>query len=235
MNNFNLSVSNWNKNIPKIYLCEKYGSNQSPSLKWTSINNSKSYALILQDLNEVAHNFIHWYIPSIEPSINSISNLKNNQNPKTNSSDLFTFYENNPQIPVKQGLNTSSSFGYHGPCAPKNTGDHEYVFYFYALDNDIFKVLNEKKNQFTNEYKNLFKPKTKSEFENLLQSLGIKTIAFTSHSGFFNPSSLSNSDSDSDFQSGSGSDSESDYNSFSDKDYDNNESDEDENDNNNED
>jgi phosphatidylethanolamine-binding protein (PEBP) family uncharacterized protein len=235
MNNINLSVSNWNQNIPKKYLCNKYGFNQSPSVKWTSVINSKSYAFILQDLNEVSHNFIHWYIPSIDPSIHSISTLKNNLNPKSNSSDLLTFYENNPQIPLKQGLNTSSSFGYHGPCAPKNTGDHEYVFYFYALDNDIFKVLNEKKNQFANEYTNLFKPKTKSEFDNLLQSLGIKTIEFTTHSGFFNPSSLidndndnnNNNDNDNESQSDS-SDSVSDYNSFSDDSDDDDDDDEDE-------
>ncbi len=201
MNNLNLSVSNWNQNIPKKYLCPKYGLNESPTIKWSPVNNCKSYAFIIQDLNEVSHNFIHWYIPSINPSVESILSLKNNKNISSSPSELLTFYENNPNIPVKQGLNTSTSFGYHGPCAPKDTGDHEYVFYFYALDNDIFKVLNEKKNQFSNDYNNLFKPKTKSELEQLIKNLNINILAFTTHSGFFNPSSLTGSGKDSDYDS----------------------------------
>ncbi len=185
-----INISNWNQKIPISYLCPKYGDNHSPNVKWTKVNNTKSYAFILQDLAEVAHNFIHWYVPFIDPSLESISSLNNSKNLKLTSSDILSFYEEHPDMKVKQGINTSTSFGYHGPCAPKGTGNHEYVFYFYALDNDLFKVLNEKKSQFQNDYNNLFNPKTKSEFENLLKKLNVNILSQTSHSGFFDPSNL---------------------------------------------
>ncbi len=186
----NISVSNWNQKIPQQFLCSKYGDNISPSVKWSPIESAKSYAIVLQDLSPVAKNFIHWYIPSINPSIESISSLNNTKNLNLSNSDILSFYEQNPSIKVKQGINTSTSFGYHGPCAPKNTGNHEYVFYIYALDQDLFDFLNEKKNIYHDEYTNLFLPKIKSDFENLLKKLNINIISQSSHSGFFNPSNL---------------------------------------------
>ncbi len=187
--NLNLNIPDWTNSISTDFLCPKYGKNLSPKISWSVIKNIKSYALILQDIHPVAHNHIHWYIPSISPSVHSIASLNNDSTPKSSSSNLSSFYTKFPNIKVKQGLNTLGSFGYEGPCAPIGTGNHEYVFYFYALDQDLF---NEK---YSNEFDHLFQHKTKDEFENLLKKLNIHIISFSSLSGFFNPSSLSSSNS----------------------------------------
>lgn len=191
MSTIHLYIPNWTNNIDKKFLCPKYGENNSPSISWTYSSSSvgpttESFALILQDIHPIANNYIHWYIPSINKGLTSFDSLLDYDydydgvSDGIHASDLFDCYSQHPEIKVKQGLNSNGSFGYYGPCAPKiaqdNTnGNHEYVFYFYALDKDLMGSDAE-----------LFKPKTSKEFESLLRSLGVK-YSRSSLSGFFNP------------------------------------------------
>ncbi len=196
-NQISLSIPNWTNNINKKFLCPKYGNNISPSVSWNinSTNNSfniESFALILQDIHPVANNHIHWYIPFIDKSLNSIGLLSNNTCAQYNnitSTDLLNCYKQYPDIKVKQGLNTNKLFGYYGPCAPKIEGEsvnqhkHEYIFYFYALNCDLLKHLAQKNK---NQLNNIFNPKTSEEFESILKSNNVEFLK-TSLSGFFNP------------------------------------------------
>ena len=173
----NLSIPSWTSQpeIPIQYACPSYGNNISPSISWTPIKNAQSYALILQDPD--ANDFVHWYIPSISPSIHSIDALENS--PK-NISNLSSFYSSH-SIRVKQGINTHQTFGYFGPCAPKGTGIHKYTFYLYALDKDIYEIVKD----IPQEVKLLFLPKKSNEFEELLQQKNIHILQKDSISGNF--------------------------------------------------
>jgi len=173
-----LSIPDWTHQISSIHLCPNYGNNISPSLSWnSSLNNNriKSYALILQDIS--AHNYIHWYIPYISPSLNKIDNLVNkNKMLKTNISQIFDYYMKNSELKVKQGFNTRNTLGYFGPCAPEGTGSHEYIFHFMALDDDIFK---------SDYNKDILLPKRYEEFKNILKEKNINILMETKVSGFF--------------------------------------------------
>jgi phosphatidylethanolamine-binding protein (PEBP) family uncharacterized protein len=172
-----LSIPDWTHQISSIHLCPNYGNNISPSLSWnSSLNNNriKSYALILQDVS--AHDYIHWYIPYISPSLNKIYNLENKNILKSNISQIFDFYKKNDEMKVKQGFNSRNTLGYSGPCPPEGTGSHEYIFYFMALDDDIF---------FKSINKDILLPKRYEEFRNILKEKNINILMETKVSGFF--------------------------------------------------
>jgi Raf kinase inhibitor-like YbhB/YbcL family protein len=117
---------NKDNKIKKKYICKNHdGQNISPYIEWTSIKDVKSYALILEDPDAVSGNFVHWYIPYISPDINGIDNLIMINSIKNISNKAH----------LKQGKNSLNEFGYHGPCAPKGSGVHRYIFRIYSLDN----------------------------------------------------------------------------------------------------
>jgi Raf kinase inhibitor-like YbhB/YbcL family protein len=176
----NLSIPSWTSQpeIPIQFACPSYGKNISPSISWTPVKNTQSYALILQDPD--ANDFVHWYIPSISPSIHSMDELE--YTPQ-NISNLASFYlsQSKNSLRMKQGINSHQTFGYFGPCAPKGTGIHRYQFYLYALDKDIYEI--SKENQ--QEIKSLFLPKKSHEFEELLQQKNIQILQKDSITGHF--------------------------------------------------
>ena len=140
--------------INKKHICENHnGENISPSIRWTLVENAQSYAIILEDPDAVSGNFVHWYIPYICPELCGIDSL------------VMTNCIGNVlnKSRVKQGKNSLGQFGYHGPCAPKDTGIHHYIFIIYALNGmvDITK------------YKDISGSK---EFESILKNSSIKIL-----------------------------------------------------------
>ena len=123
-----------NNKIKKEYLCENHGGKDiSPYISWTINNNAKSYALILEDPDAVpVDNFIHWYIPFISPEINEILELNHSSIISPQSINLSKINYN--KINMFQAKNTIGQFGYHGPCAPKDSGTHHYKFTIFALN-----------------------------------------------------------------------------------------------------
>ncbi len=184
----NINISNWNQNIPQKYICTSHnGLNHSPSISWSPIPNTVSYALILQDIS--AHDFIHWYIPCISNNITSIPSssisihLSNNLSNNKLNQLLNTYYSNN-NTPILQGINSKGTIGYHGPCAPEGTGNHEYVFHVMALDGDLCHKIKDKNNNKKN-IKGLFETHTYEQFKQLLEENQINILAESQHSGFY--------------------------------------------------
>ena len=138
----NLTIYNFIKNNKIIhkYICKpQLGNNISPKISWNKVNDTKSYALVFEDPNAVGHTFIHWYIPYISPDILEIDQLDMND---IGNFNLLNFNSINlNKIKIFQGKNGSKKIGYHGPCAPENSGEHNYIFTIFALD-DILHIDN---------------------------------------------------------------------------------------------
>jgi phosphatidylethanolamine-binding protein (PEBP) family uncharacterized protein len=130
LNSLNLQSSVLENNgfIPLEYT--KYGTNKMLPLNWFHINhpNIALYALICVDLHHVANQWVHLYIPKIAISKSSL-NHKNLQT--LNVSETII------------GMNSFKERGYGGPCPPKGSGKHKYVFYLFALNNNASLEINE--------------------------------------------------------------------------------------------
>jgi Raf kinase inhibitor-like YbhB/YbcL family protein len=167
----NLHIINFvdkNNFIAKNYVCKNHnGLNLTPNLKWNNISNAKSYSIIFEDPNAVNGNFVHWYIPYIS---NNINELKSFQNKNIKNFNNINFSKLNlSKLNIFQGKNSLNKFGYFGPCAPKFTGIHGYIFKIYALDN-IFPI-NNNNLQITSSF----------QFENLLKKYNINIITKEQH------------------------------------------------------
>jgi Raf kinase inhibitor-like YbhB/YbcL family protein len=100
--------------IPQQYTCR--GENISPALSIISApEGTKSYTLIMHDPDAAAGDFVHWSLWDIPASTDSIGT-------------------NSVPIGAVQGLNSTGSNKYVGPCPPDGTGIHHYLFELYALD-----------------------------------------------------------------------------------------------------
>lgn len=111
-----------NGNIPIEYT--KYGANKMIPLMWSIENKNNtlqigSYALICVDLNVVANQWVHLYIPKI-----AIQKSSFNKSNLSSSQSII-------------GKNSFGTRGYGGPQPPKGSGVHKYVFYLFALDKSV--------------------------------------------------------------------------------------------------
>jgi Raf kinase inhibitor-like YbhB/YbcL family protein len=98
--------------IPKKYTCD--GVNVNPSLKIENVPpNTKSLALIFDDIDAPGGSYVHWILWDIDPMIKEI---KGNSVPEGGV----------------QGMNDFKKRSYGGPCPPKRA--HRYVFKIFALD-----------------------------------------------------------------------------------------------------
>jgi hypothetical protein len=98
--------------IPKKYSCD--ADNISPPLEWSDIpDGTKSLALIVDDPDAPAGNWVHWILYNI-------------------SADQDNLVEGVAGI-GEQGKNTSGKISYSGPCPPKGPA-HRYFFKIYAIE-----------------------------------------------------------------------------------------------------
>lgn len=103
--------------IPSKYTCD--GDDISPQLYWSGVpENTKSFALINDDPDAPAGDWVHWIIFNIPGSVNELAE----KIPSDKILDNGT----------KQGTNDFGKIGYGGPCPPGGT--HRYYFKLYALD-----------------------------------------------------------------------------------------------------
>ncbi|MGK9476875.1 YbhB/YbcL family Raf kinase inhibitor-like protein [Melioribacter sp. OK-6-Me] len=106
--------------IPVRYTCD--GENISPPLKWNNIpEGTKSFALINDDPDAPAGDWVHWVLYNIPPEIDHLSEGASNKK----------------QIPQNsiEGLNDWGINSYGGPCPP--SGIHRYYFKLYALNTSL--------------------------------------------------------------------------------------------------
>jgi hypothetical protein len=98
--------------IPKKYTCD--GANVNPPLKIENVpSNTKSLALVFDDIDAPRGSYVHWILWNIDPNVKEIK-------------------ENSVPEGAVQGLNDFKKRNYGGPCPPRRV--HKYVFKIYALD-----------------------------------------------------------------------------------------------------
>ena len=84
------------------------------------------YALLFDDENPVAHNWVHWLVTDIPASATEIpEGASRTANMPASSRELVTSWGN---------------AGYDGPQPPKGTGPHAYVAHLFALDAEKLNV-----------------------------------------------------------------------------------------------
>jgi Raf kinase inhibitor-like YbhB/YbcL family protein len=97
--------------IPIEDTCD--GENVSPPLTWGSApEGTVEMAITVVDTD--ANGFVHWVIAVVDPAVQAIS------------------IGNVPDGAV-EALNSAGTTGWTGPCPPKGSGPHHYVFTLYAL------------------------------------------------------------------------------------------------------
>ncbi len=98
--------------IPKKYTCD--GANINPPLKIENVpSNTKSLALVFDDIDAPRGTYVHWMLWNIDPNVKEIK-------------------ENSVSEGAVQGVNDFKKRYYGGPCPPRRA--HKYVFKIYALD-----------------------------------------------------------------------------------------------------
>jgi Raf kinase inhibitor-like YbhB/YbcL family protein len=111
---FKISSSAFENNghIPPKYTCD--GANVNPPLKIEDVPpNTKSLALIFDDVDAPRGSYVHWILWNIGPTIKEIK-------------------ENSVPEGAVQGMNDFKKGSYGGPCPSR--GAHKYVFKIFALD-----------------------------------------------------------------------------------------------------
>ncbi len=105
--------------IPTRYTCD--GEDVSPPLDWGyAPPGTRSYALIVDDLDAPSGIFTHWLLFDLPAESDGL--IENVQ-------ELGT-----------EGRNDFQKKGYGGPCPPTKDGDHRYRFRLLALDVDELDV-----------------------------------------------------------------------------------------------
>jgi Raf kinase inhibitor-like YbhB/YbcL family protein len=98
--------------IPSRYTCD--GADVNPSLQIAGIpEKTKSLAIIVDDPDAPAGNWVHWVVWNIP-----VTNL---------------ILENS--VPGNEGMSDFGKRHYGGPCPP--SGEHRYFFKVYALDTEL--------------------------------------------------------------------------------------------------
>lgn len=103
--------------IPPQYSCRSQ--NVNPPLNIFNVPaGAQSLTLIMHDPDAVSGDYLHWLVWDIPPGTESIP-------------------VNSVPVGAVQGKNGSGKISYGGPCPPKGTGTHHYIFDFYALDTTL--------------------------------------------------------------------------------------------------
>lgn len=107
-----------NDPIPALHTCD--GKDVSPALAWIDKpKDTRSLAMIVDDLDSPDGNFTHWLIYNVPPEISILPE----DLPKTEALSLGAL----------QGRNGFNKIGWGGPCPPP-PAPHRYIFRLYALD-----------------------------------------------------------------------------------------------------
>lgn len=104
--------------IPRTFTCD--GANNSPTLIIEDVPpETKSLVLIVDDPDATGgRTFTHWLVWNIPP-------------------ETAEFREGEIPRGAVEGRNDLGNEGYAGPCPPRGSKPHRYMFKFYALDKTL--------------------------------------------------------------------------------------------------
>jgi Raf kinase inhibitor-like YbhB/YbcL family protein len=103
--------------IPPQYTCRGQNVNPPINILFTP-KGTQSLTLVMHDPDAVGGDYLHWLVWDIPPSTESIP-------------------VNSIPVGAVQGKNGAGKNSYTGPCPPKGSGTHHYIFDFYALDTTL--------------------------------------------------------------------------------------------------
>lgn len=112
--------------IPQRHTCE--GEDVSPLLRWAGApEETAGFALMVEDRD--ARGFVHWVVADIPAGTSELAEgLK--AGPEAGSAAAGS------GAPT-QGRNDFGRRGWGGPCPPRGSGDHHYVFTLLALSSPL--------------------------------------------------------------------------------------------------
>lgn len=103
--------------IPYQYTCR--GQNVNPPLNiLRKPSGTQSFTLVMHDPDAPSGDYLHWLVWDIPPGTETIS-------------------VNSVPVGAIQGKNSAAQNSYTGPCPPKGSGAHHYIFDIYALDTTL--------------------------------------------------------------------------------------------------
>jgi len=106
-----------NEQLPAKYTCD--GENVSPPLGWDNVpEETKTFALIMDDPDAPGGDFVHWLVYNIPASMTDLDENITNLNLVDS---------------MAMGTNDFRRIGYGGPCPPSGNA-HHYFIRLYALD-----------------------------------------------------------------------------------------------------
>jgi Raf kinase inhibitor-like YbhB/YbcL family protein len=105
-----------NDTIPTDFTCD--GDASSPPLEWSNVpKEAKELALLVTDPDAPGGTYVHWTVYGIDPAVRA------------------TTVAAVPEGGI-EGENSAGKTGYAGPCPPKGSDPHRYVFALYALERE---------------------------------------------------------------------------------------------------
>ena len=105
------------QDIPALYSCD--GQNRSPALEWVSPPPGTA-SFVVTIIDPDARDFTHWVLFDIPATAAQLA-------------------DGETQVGVA-GKNDFGALGYGGPCPPRGTQAHHYIFTLYALDTNTLKL-----------------------------------------------------------------------------------------------
>lgn len=103
--------------IPRTYTCD--GDNVSPPLEWSGIPPATTeLAVVVEDPDAPGGTFVHWVVWGLDAGLTGLS-----------QGDVPT--------EAREGRNDFGRTGWDGPCPPRGSGPHRYVFTLIALSDPL--------------------------------------------------------------------------------------------------
>jgi len=125
------SAFNNNEPIPVKYTCS--GSGFSPQLSWDTIQDAKSYVLLVEDPDAPVGRYTHWIVYNIPGQVVTVTEQIARKTEEIIQTTLgISENMSGHEIGALEGINSSGKPGYVPPCPPMGT--HRYYFTIYALD-----------------------------------------------------------------------------------------------------
>jgi Raf kinase inhibitor-like YbhB/YbcL family protein len=103
--------------IPRVYTCD--GDDVSPPLEWTGVPpDADELAIIVEDPDAPGGTFVHWVLWGLDAGLSGLD-----------QGDL--------PAGAREGRNDFGRAGWGGPCPPRGSDPHRYVFTLLALSDPL--------------------------------------------------------------------------------------------------